>query len=277
MSVRIFTDSSVDVSPASQARLTRVPLTVFFGTEEFVDGVTISHHQFYEKLVSSQTLPTTSQPTPASFEAAFEEATAAGDSVVVITISSKLSGTYQSACIAAADFDNVFVVDSLHATIGAGCLTEYALSLADQGMDAKTIADTLTEVRGKLRLFAVLDTLEYLKKGGRISGTVAFVGGMLSIKPIIAVADGVVGMVAKARGNKQGFATLMSEVEKSGGIDLDKPFMLGYTGNDPAPMHDFAARASQLWESREIPQTQLCSVIGTHVGPGAVAVAYFVK
>ena len=275
MSVRIITDSTVDVSPATAARLTRVPLTIFFGTEEYVDGVTISHHEFYEKLVTGNVLPTTSQPTPAAWEAAFEEATANGDSVVVLTISSKLSGTYQSACIAAADFDNVYVIDTLHAAAGAGCLAEYAVRLADEGMDAKTIADTLMETRQKLRLFAVLDTLEYLKKGGRISGTVAFVGGMLSIKPVIGISDGVVGVVAKARGAKQGVATLISEVEKAGGIDMTKPFLLGYTGNDMAPVQDFAAKANHLWGGQEIAMPQLCSVVGTHVGPGAVAVAFF--
>ena len=277
MSVRIITDSTVDVSPASSAKLTRVPLTIFFGTEEYIDGVTISHHEFYEKLVASNVLPTTSQPTPAAWEAAFEEATAAGDSVVVLTISSKLSGTYQSACIAAADFDNVYVVDTLHAAAGAGCLAEYALQLVDQGMAAKDIAETLTRERENLRLFAVLDTLEYLKKGGRISGTVAFVGGMLSIKPVIGISDGVVGVVAKARGAKQGIATLISEVEKAGGIDMDRPFLLGYTGNDPAPVQEFAAKANHLWNNQEIAMPQLCSVVGTHVGPGAVAVAFFAK
>lgn len=277
MRVRIITDSTADVSPSSLKRLTRVPLTIFFGTEEYVDGVTITHSDFYNKLVASDQLPTTSQPTPAAFAAAFEDATAAGDSVVVLTISSKLSGTYQSACIAAADFENVYVVDSLNAAIGAGCLTEYALRLADQGMDAKSIADALIQVREKICLFAVLDTLEYLKKGGRISSTVAFVGGMLSIKPVISVDDGVVGVVAKARGAKQGAVTLMKEIEKSGGIDLTMPCLLGYTGNDPAPLGDFAEKAAHLWEHSEVPHTQLCSVIGTHVGPGAVAVAYFTK
>ena len=248
-----------------------------FGEEEYLDSVTIDSKTFYEKLAASEELPTTSQPTPAAWEAAFEEATAAGDSVVVLTISSKLSGTYQSACIAAADFDNVFVVDTLNAAIGAGCLTEYALQLVDQGMDARTIVETLTVAREKLRLFAVLDTLEYLKKGGRISSTVAFVGGMLAIKPVITVDDGVVGVVAKARGTKQGYATLISEVEKTGGIDLTKPCLLGYTGNDPAALQGFAERASDLWDGRDIPQSHLCSVIGTHVGPGAVAIAYFAK
>lgn len=277
MRVRIIVDSTADVREAAKKRLTAVPLTIYFGTEEYVDGVTITHAEFYDKLVKSDVLPTTSQPTPAAFAAVFNEATAAGDSVVVLTISSKLSGTYQSASIAAEDFENVYVVDTLNAAVGAGCLAEYALQLADQGMTAKEIADTITAERENVCLFAVLDTLEYLKKGGRISSTVAFVGGILSIKPVIGVVDGAVTMVGKARGSKQGNNVLMGEIEKAGGIDLTKPVMLGYTGNDPTPLQDFSAQANALWQGKEIPQTMICSVIGTHVGPGAVAVAFFKK
>ncbi|MBR2889058.1 MAG: DegV family protein [Oscillospiraceae bacterium] len=277
MSVRIIVDSTADVSPASKARLTVVPLTIHFGTEEYVDGVTISHKEFYDKLVTSDVLPTTSQPTPAAFADVFEQAAAEGDSAVVITISSKLSGTYQSACIAAEDFDNVYVVDSRNAAIGSGCLVEYALNLVDRGMGAEEIARTLTQERENIRLFAVLDTLEYLKKGGRISSAVAFVGGMLSIKPVITVADGLVGVAAKARGARQGITTLMNLVEGTGGIDTVKPFLLGYSGNDAAPLGAFAEKAADLWNGQDAAQTQMCSVIGTHIGPGAVAVAYFTK
>ena len=280
MAVKFIIDSASDVLPGECKKLgaVHVPLTVRFGDKEFADAVDLSHKKFYKLLTSGkEEHPTTSQASPAAWAEVMEEATRDGDTAVVITVSSKLSGTYQSACIAAADFDNVYVVDTLHAATGAGCLAEYAVRLADEGLDAKTIADTLAEQRQKLRLFAVLDTLEYLKKGGRISGTVAFVGGMLSIKPVISISDGLVGVVAKARGAKQGVATLISEVEKAGGIDMTKPFLLGYTGNDTTPVQDFAAKASHLWDGREIAIPQLCSVVGTHVGPGAVAVAFFAK
>lgn len=277
MSVRIVTDSTADVTAAVKQRLTAVPLTIFFGQEEYADGITITHPEFYKKLVKSDVLPTTSQPSPSLFEKVYADAEAAGDSVVVITISSGISGTYQSACIAAADYDNVFVVDSQNAAIAAGCLAERALQLADSGMEAKEIADTLNREKENLRLFAVLDTLEYLKKGGRISSAVAFVGGMLSIKPMITLTDGKVAMVGKPRGNKQGNKMMMAEMEKAGGIDHSKPIMLGYTGLDDTLLQNFITDSDALWEGhdRPLPQAMICSVIGTHVGPGAVAVAFF--
>ena len=197
--------------------------------------------------------------------------------MVVITISSGISGTYQSACIAAEDYDNVFVVDSQNAATAAGCLAERALQLADRGLEAREIAETLEREKANLRLFAVLDTLEYLKKGGRISSTVAFVGGMLSIKPMITLTDGKVAMIGKPRGNKQANKMLMAEVEKAGGIDFSKPFILGYTGVEDSLLQNFMEESEALWEgqARPLPQSMICSVIGTHVGPGAVAVAFF--
>ena len=279
MSVWIVTDSSVDLTAASKQRTTAVPLTIFFGTEEYTDGVTITNPEFYKKLAESDVLPTTSQPNPALFEDVYAKAAAAGAGVVVVTISSGLSGTYQSACIAAEDYDNVFVVDSLNAATAAGCLAQRALQLADQGMEASQIADTLIRDRENLRLFAVLDTLEYLKKGGRISSTVAFVGGMLSVKPMITLQDGKVAMIGKPRGNKQANKMLMAEIEKAGGIDFSKPFMVGHTGLDDSLLQNFIADSDTLWEgqSRPLPQAMICSVIGTHVGPGAVAVSFFAK
>lgn len=277
MRVRIVTDSTADMTPASRQRVTAVPLTIFFGQEEYADGVTITQKEFYEKLMSSDTLPTTSQPSPSLFEDVYAEAAAAGDSVVVITISSGISGTYQSACIAAAEYGNVFVVDSQNAAIAAGILAERALQLADSGMTAKEIAETLEVDKEHLRLFAVLDTLEYLKKGGRISGTVAFVGGMLSIKPMITLADGKVAVIAKPRGTKQAHRTMMAEIEKAGGIDRSKPIMLGYTGLNDEALQNFIAESESLWADlpHPLPQAMICSVIGTHVGPGAVAAAFF--
>ena len=277
MRVRIVTDSTADMTPASRQRVTAVPLTIFFGQEEYADGITITQEEFYRKLVSGDVLPTTSQPSPSLFEDVYAEAAAAGDSVVVITISSGISGTYQSACIAAADYDNVFVVDSRSAAIAAGILAERALQLADCGLTAKEIAANLEQEKEDLRLFAVLDTLEYLKKGGRISGAVAFVGGMLSIKPMITLTDGKVAVIAKPRGTKQAHRALMAEVEKAGGMDPNRPMMLGYTGLDDERLQSFITESDSLWvgHPRPLPQALVCSVIGTHVGPGAVAVAFF--
>ncbi|MBR6762649.1 MAG: DegV family protein, partial [Clostridia bacterium] len=172
MKVHIIVDSTVDLLPEIKVRTTVVPLTVHFGEEEYIDGVTITHQQFYEKLVETDILPRTSQANPDAFASVFAEITAAGDSAVVITVSSSFSGTYQSAIIAAVDYDNVHVVDSRTVAIGAGILAKMALEMADLGFDAPTIAKTLDEEKKKIRIVALVDTLEYLKKGGRISKTV---------------------------------------------------------------------------------------------------------
>ena len=199
MGVKIIVDSTADLIPQVRSRVEVVPLTIRFGQEEYVDGVTIDSKTFYEKLIESDVLPTTSQASPFAFAEVFEKAVADGSQVVCITVSSKLSGTYQSACIAAEEFDGkVFVVDSQTIALGSAILTEYALSLADQGMDAQTIAWKLMRKREKVRLLAMLDTLEYLKKGGRISPAVALAGGLLNIKPVVCIENGEIRMMGKA-------------------------------------------------------------------------------
>ena len=225
MSVQIIVDSTVDMPERMKDRFRIVPLTVHFGAEEYIDGVTIDKHRFYERLVESDELPTTSQASPAAFDAIFSDVASVGDSAVVVTIASKFSGTYQSACIAAAEYDNIYVVDSKSAAIGSGILAEYALECADKGMDAKTIAETLEKKRDEICLIALLDTLEYLKKGGRISKTVAFAGGLLNIKPVITVVDGEIQVIGKARGSKQGNNLLVQKIHESGGIDFSLPIL----------------------------------------------------
>ena len=278
MATRIIIDSTADINESLNGKFTVVPLSVHFGDEEYIDGVTINHKQFYEKLIESDVLPTTSQVTPAAFSDVFKEVVESGDDAVVLTISSKLSGTYQSAVIAAQDFgDKIQVVDSLTVTIGLGVLAEYALKLRDDGMNAKEIAKIITEQREKVLVIALLDTLEYLQKGGRISKTVAFAGGLLSIKPVICVKDGVVGMLGKARGSKQGNNLLVKEIEAAGGVDFTKPVMLGFTGLSDHLLLKYKEDSSYLWEDNveNLSYTTIGSVVGTHVGPGAVAVAFF--
>lgn len=278
MRVKIIVDSTADVKNAVKERLVVVPMTVHFGEEEYIDGVTIDHKTFYEKLIESNVLPTTSQATPAAFDRVFAQVAAAGDTAVVLTISSKLSGTYQSAIIAASEYPNqIFVVDSKSAAIGSGILAELALQLADSGMDAKTVAQTLEQERERLCLVAMLDTLEYLKKGGRISAAVAFAGGLLSIKPVISLEDGEIKMLGKARGSKQGNNLLVQEIEKAGGVDFDRPVLLGYTGLSDVLLQKYMEDSKALWEAGtdELQYTVVGSVIGTHAGPGAVAVAFF--
>ena len=280
MKVRILIDSTTDVTPDVRERVKVVPLTIRFGDEEYIDGVTITHQQFYEKLVESDVLPTTSQATPDVFEQAFREAVEAGESVVAITLASKLSGTYQSAMIAAQDYEGkVFVVDSQTVTIGAGILAELALHLADEGLSAAEIAEQITRERDHVRLIAMLDTLEYLKRGGRISPTLAFAGGLLSIKPVVSLREGAIGILGKARGSKQGNNLLVKEIQNAGGVRFDKPLLLGYTGLSDALLQKYITDSAFLWEGHvdTLSIEQIGSVVGTHAGPGAVAIAFFAQ
>lgn len=278
MSIQIIVDSTADMTPAVAARVGIVPLTVHFGETEYVSGVDIDSRKFYEMLVETDVLPTTSQPTPFAFGEAFSAAVAEGHEVICITCSGKLSGTNQSANIAAADFPGkVHVVDSNTIAISMGILVEYALQLVDKGLSAEEVVWKLLQKRDKVRLLALVDTLEYLKKGGRVSATVAFAGGLLNIKPVIAVEDGVIQVVGKARGSKQGNNLLMQEIEKSGGVDFSMPIMLGYTGLSDALLQKYICDSESLWEAyrEELPVSLVGSVVGTHAGPGAVAVAFF--
>ena len=280
MGVRIILDSTANFSKDLKDKFTVVPLTVNFGEESYADGVEIDNDTFYRKLVTGDVLPTTSQPTPDAFAQVFEKIVSEGDEAVVITISSKLSGTYQSATIAAEDFGGkVFVVDGYTVAIGTGALGEYALKLAESGKSAAEIAQTLEKEKENIRVYAVVDTLEYLKKGGRVSATAAFAGGLLNFKPVIAIADGVVQSVTKGRGNKQANSLMNAEVEKSGTIDFSRPFVIGYTGEDDTLMQAYIADYADMWggNADAIKTAQLGSVVGTHAGPGAVAVGYFVK
>lgn len=279
MKVNIITDSTADLIPAIKEQVTTVPLTVHFGNEEFVDGITIDHKTFYEKLIETDVMPSTSQASPAAFADVFAPIAAAGESAVVITISSTLSGTYQSAVIAAGEYENIYVVDSGSAAIGSGILVELALQLAQQGLDAKQIATRLEEEKKNIRVVALVDTLEYLKRGGRISKSVAFAGSLLNIKPVLAIENGQIQILGKARGSKQGNNLLVQQIESAGGVDFDRPLLLGYTGLSDVLLQKYIEDSKHLWVAGTdaLQTTVIGSVIGTHAGPGAVAVAFFKK
>ena len=278
MSVKIIVDSTADLIPAVRNRVEVVPLTIHFGEEEYIDGVTIDSRTFYEKLIESDVLPTTSQATPYAFEEVFRQAVEDGSQAVCITCSSRLSGTYQSAVIAAEEFEGkVYVVDSQTIALGSAILTEYALQLVDKNMDAENIAWKLMQKREKVRLLAMLDTLEYLKKGGRISAAIALAGGLLNIKPVICIENGEIKMLGKARGSRQANNLLVQEIGKAGGVDFKKPVLLGYTGLSDALLKKYIQDSASLWEGYldHLNCEVVGSVVGTHAGPGAVAVAFF--
>ena len=277
--ITIITDSASDISQNNNKGVTVLPMTITFGEENYEDGVSLTPDSFYMKLIESSALPKTSQVSPYAFGQAYENALKSADYVIVITLSSKLSGTYQSACIAD-DYDGrVFVIDSENVTVGEQILIDYALSLIDKGIEVNTIVSQLNTIKKRIRLVALLDTLEYLKKGGRISSGAAFLGNVLSIKPVIAIVDGEVSFLGKARGSKQGNNFLIQQVDTYGGIDYSLPVLLGYTGCSTVLMDKYIKDSSSLWEGRiPVPDIiQVGATIGTHIGPGGIAVAFFSK
>ena len=280
MSLKIVLDSTSDLVPELLGKFEIVPLTVNFGEEEFIDGVTITREEFYAKLIESDVIPTTSQATPEAFERVFKKLVENGDEVLCITVASKLSGTHQSACIAAEEFPGkVRVIDSKSVAIGSAILAEFALSLLEKGFSAEEIEKELVKKREDIIIVALIDTLEYLKKGGRLSKTAAFAGSLLNIKPVVSVEDGEINVLGKARGSKQGSNFLIKEIEKAGGVDFSMPLLLGYTGHDPYMLEKYKEDSRFIWEGKveNLRETCIGSVIGTHVGPGAIAVAFFRK
>lgn len=276
--IQIITDSASDIVDKRREDLTVLPVNIAFGEEEFQDGINLTHRMFYEKLIECDVLPVTSQVPPFTFEEAFRKAVEAGGQVIAITLSSKLSGTWQSACMAAEEFGGkVRVVDSENASIGQHALVEYALRLKSAGLSFEEIVERLEADKGRIRLIALLDTLEYLKKGGRISKAAAMAGSLLSIKPVIAIQGGEVAILGKARGSKQGNNLLAEQVARTGGIDFEKPFFLGYTGLDDSMLRKYIADHEALWKSSvdALETSSVGGTIGTHVGPGAIGVAFF--
>lgn len=280
MSVKLVIDSSSDIDEEEAKKLgvTLMPIEVRFGDEVYMDGVDLSHRKFFEKLIESDELPKTSQINEYRFEECFSKLND-NDDIIVITLSSKLSGTYNSALKASKNFNNVYVVDSLNACIGERILVEYAVKLMEKGLHAKEIVEKLNEKKKKIQVLAVLGTLKYLKKGGRISSLVAFTGEVFSIKPVVSIIDGEVKLVGKAVGSKKGNNLLNQLVEKSGGIDFNLPYTVAYSGLNDDVLKKYLEDSESLWKGKteNIPSYMIGCTIGTHVGPGAIAVSFFAK
>lgn len=280
MSIRIITDSASDMSPAEHPALRVLPLSVTFGTDVYLDGVDIDHQRFYEMLVERDELPKTGQVNPYAFSQAIAETREAGDEAVIITVGAKLSGTNQSArtALAEAPGGDVFVVDSNNVTLGERVLVEYALRLVDEGRSAAQIAAAVEAVRDRVVVIGLLETLEYLVRGGRLSAAAGAVGTLLNVKPVVAAEDGLIVQLGKARGSKNGRNLLNQKVEKAGGVDFSMPLALGYTGLSDAVLKKYIEDSAALWAGHaenELPIHTIGATIGTHVGPGAVAVAFF--
>ncbi len=280
MAVKILIDSASDISKeeAKEMGLEFIPIMVSFGDEQYFDGDTLSSGQFYEKLIESDVLPKTSQINPFRWEEKLDEIQGADDEIVVVTMSSKLSGTYEAAKTVGESRKNVYVVDSLNVAAGERILIEYALDLRKKGFSAKEISERLDAKKHQVKIIAVVNTLEYLKKGGRISATVAFAGELLSIKPVVSVVDGEVKILGKAMGSKRS-NNLLNTLVQNTGVDFSMPICALWSGLDKTMLEKYINDSSSIWINKleSIPTHIIGCTIGTHVGPGAFGVAFFAE
>lgn len=276
--IRILTDSAADLTPQELKRcqITAIPLSIQFGENTYRDGETLDKNRFYELLQSSDVFPKTSQPSPCDFEGFFQEAKDAGDEVIAILLSSALSGTYQGAQIAKTmvGYDQIHLVDSLSATVGERLLLLQAAAMRDQGCGASEIVTALEALKKRICIWASLDTLEYLYKGGRLSRTAAGIGTLANMKPIITVTgEGNVTVLKKCIGQKRSMEQIAKLMENKR-PDPDYPLFGLYTYD----RGNCAVLASRLAECGfVIPEATWLNIgpsIGSHIGIGAYGVAY---
>lgn len=279
MAVKLIIDAGSDltVAQAKELDVTLIPMSVRFGSEEYLSGVDITNEEFYNRLTKEKELPTTSQPTPYAFEEVYQQVVDAGDEAVVLCVSSALSGTYQSACIAADGLeDRIFVVDTRAVSVAEKILLDYAISLRNHGANAQAIAAELEKKKEDVCVFGAVETLEYLIKGGRLSKTAGAVGSVLGIRPVLHLVDGALEVAGKARGAKAAI-TMTHQFISDVGIDFTMPCGLGYTGNDPKVLSPFLEAQNASWSGQDIPVYNVGSTVGTHTGPGLFLVAFFKK
>lgn len=233
MSVQILTDSTSDILPeeAEQKGVRVVPLLVNFGEEAFRENVEITHQEYFRRLAQAESLPTTSQPTPQDFLAHFEQVQDAGDSLVCVLLASKLSGTFQSAQLAKelSGYDEIYIVDSQQALCGLRMLVDFACVLRDEGLSAREIAEQVESASHRVRLFGIVNTLEYLHKGGRLPASMAVVGTLLKVKPLITLREGEVGILGKGLGVKNGLDNLLKLMGDEIHPEPRLPLYFGYT------------------------------------------------
>jgi DegV family protein with EDD domain len=274
--VRIVTDSSCDLSPAEadQFGVTVVPLSIRFGTEEFTDRQDLTVEEFYRRMASADALPETAAPAPGAFEQAFREAQAGGaEAVVCVTISSELSATMQSALNGARAVPDltVHVVDSRSITSGLGSLVIEAARSAEAGADADTVCKLLDDLIPRTRVFGALNTLDNLKKGGRIGGAQAMLGSLLSIKPIVDISTGKVEEAGKARTRKKSLQWLYDRMKADGPIES----VAVYHGDAP-DIEDFLTLIAPDFPRDKVRIGKIGAVIGTHGGPEIIGVTWIV-
>ena len=282
MGFRIITDSASDMPQETAEKLgvTVMPIHTRFGEEEFLDGVTLKPADFFKKLVETKEIPRTSQITPFEFGREFQKWLSAGQGVLCITMSSGVSGTYQSACSAAEDLDgDIIVIDSRQFCISLYVLIEYACRCRNQGMSLQETAEAVRSVMKRVHVASVFDTLEYLKLGGRLSSTAALAGSLLSIKPVITINEGIVEVISRARGGRNAHQMLVDFIRRTGGIDDTMPSCLGFTGFSDKTLTEYIDNYAGEFKDRlsKLAVVPVGATVGTYAGPGAVAIAFFNK
>lgn len=282
MAVRILTDSASDITQTQAAAwgIRVLPLKVRFGEEEYLDGVNLMPREFYSKLIETDEVPKTSQITPYEYDCEYKAAVEAGDELICFTMSSGVSGCYQSACLAAQMFEEgVTVIDTKQFCISEYIIVERAVQLRDEGKTAAEIADIINDEMKDAHVIAVFNTLEYLKLGGRMSAAAAAAGNLLAIKPVLTIEEGIVKLIGKARGSRKSNNLLSEAVTKLGGIDFSRPLCLGYAGFNDELLQKYMKDSAYLYEGHEdaLKIAEVGATIGTYSGPGAIALAFFAK
>ena len=277
--MRIITDSASDITQeeAKKLNIEVIPLLVEFNSKSYQDGIDITKEEFYNKLIDYNDIPKTSMITSYYFSTYFDKYN--DEDIIYIGLSSKLSNSFNQAKIAKGDNKNIYLIDSKNVAMGQRILVEYAVKLRNDNKSIDYIINEIENIKSNIKVIALLDTLEYLQKGGRISKTVAFAGKILTIKPVIGVVDGKIELIGKARGSKNGNNLLRELIEKSGGIDFNMPFSLGYSGTSTFILDNYINNSKDLYLNYKsnIPTSMIGPTIGTHVGPNALGIAFYSK
>ena len=278
MAVKIMTDSSCDIAldTLKEMGVDPIVIRVFFGEDEYLEGVNLTGESFYAMLSAAETLPKTAQITPVEFEERIAPHIEAGDEVVILPISKELSGTYNNALIAAAQFPEgrVHVVDTCHVTFSLALMVYEAVALRDAGRTGAQIAAAMAELSPKIRLYAVIDDLKYLKLGGRLSSAGAVVGTLLGVKPLITISEGKVVNIAKARGLKAGYSFIADKVKEE--ADLSRRMTSGHSRCTDR-MEEMLETCGPYMSGAVLHRCDIGPVVGTHIGPGCTGVAFVEK
>lgn len=276
--IRFLVDTSSDytVEEVKEQGLELVPLHITMGEADYRDAYDLTKDGFYEILTSSEAFPKTSQPTPQDYVDIFEDVQEKGDELICILLSSKLSGTFQSATLAKSivDYDGIYLIDSLSATHGIRIMTDYGKQLAEEGKSAAEIVDALEQMKSKIKVVAVVDTLEYLCKGGRVSRTTAAIGEVAKVKPMITVAEGEVAVIGKSMGKNKAISNALKQIESNEPDNNFPMYSLWTYGTENCDVFESRLNAAG-YEAKD--RLQVGATIGTHVGPGAFGVIYVIK